>query len=249
MKKRLNLLVVLLSLVVQVFAINNEGKGLAISQEQTVAVGVTNVNTPNYLVEYCSILRPYEPLALEVKTEFENSEKQTLTKNNVLNADCYLRYLFLKNKHVLNFNLIEYPQKNSIKMNTEKALEIFIKTGAEKLFCNPKGEYFTQENLAKNSLEKGEKLTTIHRKDIVNLIMIDDLEDSDNSNDLQKLKDGDTDNLSAENLNAANELEQSSDTEDTGNDNPVTELEGNKSLSDESPHNQNKQNSKHKKRH
>lgn len=40
----------------------------------------------------------------------------------------------------------------------EKAKELLKATKAERLYMNPKGEFFTKEDLAKNSLSKGEKL-------------------------------------------------------------------------------------------
>lgn len=39
-----------------------------------------------------------------------------------------------------------------------QAKELLEKTGEAVLYMNPKGEFFTREDLAKNSLSKGEKL-------------------------------------------------------------------------------------------
>ncbi len=40
----------------------------------------------------------------------------------------------------------------------EKAVVLLKVTKAERLYMNPRGEFFTKEDLAKNSLKKGEKL-------------------------------------------------------------------------------------------
>ncbi len=40
--------------------------------------------------------------------------------------------------------------------------------GIDVLYVNPRGEYFTSENLAQNSLEKGEKYSVVKRKDTEN---------------------------------------------------------------------------------
>ncbi len=51
-------------------------------------------------------------------------------------------------------------------MKNEKVNKIFDELeGIDVLYVNPRGEYFTSENLAQNSLEKGEKYSVVKRKD------------------------------------------------------------------------------------
>ncbi len=51
-------------------------------------------------------------------------------------------------------------------MNTEIAKEIFEEfEHIDVLYCNPRGEFFTKQNLAENSLQEGEKFDTITREE------------------------------------------------------------------------------------
>ncbi|PIE85823.1 MAG: hypothetical protein CSA05_03720 [Bacteroidia bacterium] len=51
-------------------------------------------------------------------------------------------------------------------MNKEIAKEIFEEfEHIDVLYCNPRGEFFTKQNLAENSLQEGEKFETITREE------------------------------------------------------------------------------------
>lgn len=55
----------------------------------------------------------------------------------------------------------------------QAAAKLFASTTHQKLWANPKGEFFTSENIGKISLKKGEVLTKFERND--------DTDDSDNT--------------------------------------------------------------------
>ncbi len=65
------------------------------------------------------------------------------------------------------------------KEQTKNAQYIFDKNPKiDELFMNVKGEFFTQESLAKNSLQKGEKLTKVSKKEEISITQEEPKEES-----------------------------------------------------------------------
>ena len=49
----------------------------------------------------------------------------------------------------------------------EEAVSIFKNLNVEKLYMNDRGNFFTSENLALNSVESAEDITTLHRDKVL----------------------------------------------------------------------------------
>lgn len=72
------------------------------------------------------------------------------------------------------------------KIQTEQAKEIFLSNEEiERLYMNPQGEFFTDINYARNSVEDEKKIQTLTRKGVLKTEAETEVENANTENDEQ----------------------------------------------------------------